>query len=490
MEPNGVPARGEPPARPRLPGRRAEPGPDRTTCPDASSGPGTPPSDAEVLGLCAAAERALPGGAPPLAPDLLLAAAQLGWRVQAGAAARERIVALAAPPAGSECEPRRIATLALAQPVRQAALVTAQLGRFHTERVSDADDLWMLGTAAHAVGEPVLAVDCIDRAETLLRDQGRPGPPPHALVVRAQALLDLGDWHRAARTTEEIRRLAADDPEPPECVADALTVGAQAAALSGDTAAALRLTDRAGSLRSEGPSAVAATRARLVRAIAACSDERHDDAYALLRALFTEERGIVPDPPDPPGPSDPSERDRRDPCPPDRHGPALHAPDPNGPQPRPPHRYGFDLNPPAPDGGSGCRESFGAIGFLAEAAVALDRRGEAAAVVASLTRRTAGSPASLLRVQLRYAAAVLADDMEAETLFRRALADNLARWPWPRARAECAYGSWLRAQRRTAEACPLLRSARLGFERIGARPWAERAAEELRNAGGSPRRPG
>ncbi|MEU8966973.1 hypothetical protein AB0C89_35475, partial [Streptomyces sp. NPDC048491] len=94
MEPNGVPARGEPPARPRLPGRRAEPGPDRTTCPDASSGPGTPPSEAEVLGLCAAAERALPGGAPPLAPDLLLAAAQLGWRVQAGAAARERIVAL------------------------------------------------------------------------------------------------------------------------------------------------------------------------------------------------------------------------------------------------------------------------------------------------------------------------------------------------------------------------------------------------------------
>ncbi|MFE4858574.1 hypothetical protein [Streptomyces sp. NPDC056670] len=461
MEPNGDPARGEPPTRPRLPGRRAEPGPDRTTCPDASRGPGTRASDAEVLGLCAAAERAVPGGAPPLAPDLLLAAAQLGWRVQAGAAARERVVALAAPPAGSECEPRRIATLALAQPVRQAALVAAQLGRFRTERVSDTEDLWMLGTAAHAVGEPVLAADCIDRAETLLRDQGRPGPPPYALVARAQALLDLGDWHRAARTTEEIRRLAADDPEHsehPECVADALTVGAQAAALGGDTAAALRLTDRAGSLRAEGPSAVAATRARLVRAIAACSDGRYDDAYALLRALFPEEGGIVPDP--------------------------------NGPQPRSPHRYGFDLNPPAPDGGSGCRESFGAIGFLAEAAVALDRRGEAAAVVASLTRRTAGSPASLLRVQLRYAAAVLADDVEAETLFRRALADNLARWPWPRARAEFAYGSWLRTQRRTAEACPLLRSARLGFERIGARPWAERAAEELRKAGGSPRRPG
>ncbi|MFE9533417.1 hypothetical protein [Streptomyces sp. NPDC006691] len=481
MEPNGVPARGERPARPRLPGRRAEHGPDRTARPDASHGTGRRDADAEVLNLCAAAERALPGGAPPLAPDLLLAAARLGWRAQAGAAARERIVALAAPPAGSECEPRRIATLALAQPVRQAELVVGQLGRFRTESMSDAEDLRMLGTAAYAVGEPVLAADCLNRAETLLRDQGRPGPLPHALVVHAQALLELGDWHRAARAAEEIRRLAAEGPGHPECQVDALTVGAQAAALGGDTGAALRLADRAESLDAGGPSAAAATRVRLVRGIAACADGRYGDAYALLRALFPEESGVDPDPPG---------RDRPDPHSPDRDRPDPHSPGPSGPDPHSPPRFVLGLNSGVPDGGSWCRESFGAIGFLAEAAVSPHRRSEAAAVVAALARRTAGSPASLLRVQLRYAAAMLADDVEAETLFRRALADNLARWPWPRARAEFAYGRWLRAQRRTAEACPLLRSARLAFERIGARPWAERAAEELRNAGGPPRGPG
>ncbi|WP_167152550.1 hypothetical protein [Streptomyces sp. MBT27] len=452
MEPNGVPARDERPARPWLPGRRAERDPAPATCPDESCTAGPADATAEVLDLCTAAERAVLGGDPSLAPDLLLAAALRGWRARTGAAARERIAALAASPAGQEPGIRRIATLALAQPVRQAAWVMGELGRFRAEQMSDAEDLHLLGTAAHAVGEPVLAADFLDRAESLLRAQDRLGPLPCVLATQARALLDLGDRHRAARAAEEIRRLTSA-PGHEACTVEAVTTGAQAAALRGDTEAALLLVDRAA-----GHSAEAGARVRLVRGIAACADGRYEAAYDLLRGLFPEEDG--PDP---------------------------GAPGPYGVGLDPPEGDGQGSDSPAPDGGSPCRDSFGAIGFLAEAALHLRRRGDAAAVAGSLARRTAGSPASLLRVQLRYAAAVLADDVEAETLFRRALADNLARWPWPRARAECAYGRWLRLQRRTAEARPLLRSARLAFERIGARPWAERAADELRAAGEPPR---
>ena len=59
----------------------------------------------------------------------------------------------------------------------------------------------------------------------------------------------------------------------------------------------------------------------------------------------------------------------------------------------------------------------------------------------------------------------------------------MTRWPWPRARLELAYGSWLRRQRRVAESRPPLRSALTTFELIDACSWAEQARAELRAAG-------
>jgi hypothetical protein len=37
-------------------------------------------------------------------------------------------------------------------------------------------------------------------------------------------------------------------------------------------------------------------------------------------------------------------------------------------------------------------------------------------------------------------------------LYAGLMGQDLARWPWARARAKLAYGSWLRRQRRPAEA--------------------------------------
>ncbi|MDV6011611.1 AAA family ATPase [Haloechinothrix sp. LS1_15] len=57
--------------------------------------------------------------------------------------------------------------------------------------------------------------------------------------------------------------------------------------------------------------------------------------------------------------------------------------------------------------------------------------------------------------------------------------------PFERARTELVYGEWLRRCRRMSDARPHLRGARDTFERLGAVPWAERAAGELRATGES-----
>ncbi|WP_245899874.1 helix-turn-helix transcriptional regulator [Nonomuraea indica] len=57
--------------------------------------------------------------------------------------------------------------------------------------------------------------------------------------------------------------------------------------------------------------------------------------------------------------------------------------------------------------------------------------------------------------------------------------------PFERARTELLYGEWLRRQHRKIDARAPLRSALETFERLGARPWADRGATELRAAGES-----
>ncbi|MEU6264058.1 helix-turn-helix transcriptional regulator [Saccharopolyspora shandongensis] len=55
--------------------------------------------------------------------------------------------------------------------------------------------------------------------------------------------------------------------------------------------------------------------------------------------------------------------------------------------------------------------------------------------------------------------------------------------PFERARTELLYGEWLRRRHRRSDARPHLRSALDTFDRLGTRPWAERARDELRASG-------
>src|SRR4029077_1728726 len=71
----------------------------------------------------------------------------------------------------------------------------------------------------------------------------------------------------------------------------------------------------------------------------------------------------------------------------------------------------------------------------------------------------AATGATRLDVQLRYAKAVLADEGDAEPLYARALSAGAEGWPFSAARAQLAYGAWLRRQHRMTESRAPLREA-------------------------------
>jgi DNA-binding CsgD family transcriptional regulator len=125
-------------------------------------------------------------------------------------------------------------------------------------------------------------------------------------------------------------------------------------------------------------------------------------------------------------------------------------------------------------------------GDLVEAYVRAGRREEAEAVLARLEADAgdAGGPRWPQAVAAR-SRALLAPDADVRSAFGAALAlhDGLP-MPFERARTLLALGERLRRAKQRAEAREPLTAALDDFERLGARPWAERARSELRATGG------
>ncbi|HEU4998581.1 MAG TPA: AAA family ATPase [Lapillicoccus sp.] len=121
---------------------------------------------------------------------------------------------------------------------------------------------------------------------------------------------------------------------------------------------------------------------------------------------------------------------------------------------------------------------------LAEVMLRLGDAGGSAAVAAEHRRRAEakGRPWSLARTWRGMG--LLADDGDLDRPFRTALAfhdDTPDRFE--RARTQLAYGSRLRRARRRVDAREQLADAYEAFERLGARPWAATAADELAATG-------
>jgi DNA-binding CsgD family transcriptional regulator len=127
---------------------------------------------------------------------------------------------------------------------------------------------------------------------------------------------------------------------------------------------------------------------------------------------------------------------------------------------------------------------------LVEAAVRTGRYTEAAAHVEAAEAAGAAAISPRLALIVAGSAAMAAHDMEAAPMFEHALATPDAEgWPFELARVELMYGERLRRARATTESREHLGAAFETFARLGAHPWASRAATELRAAGGGTGRP-
>ncbi|MGW0178862.1 LuxR C-terminal-related transcriptional regulator, partial [Nocardia sp. NPDC003345] len=105
----------------------------------------------------------------------------------------------------------------------------------------------------------------------------------------------------------------------------------------------------------------------------------------------------------------------------------------------------------------------------------------AAERMAVLERWCAANPASWIEAHLLRCRGLIEQDGSA---FARALTLHAEAHRWfDHARTGLLYGEWLRRERSALKARTLLHSAMGTFERLGARPWAERARTELRAAG-------
>ncbi|MEV7781974.1 AAA family ATPase [Kitasatospora sp. NPDC088351] len=123
---------------------------------------------------------------------------------------------------------------------------------------------------------------------------------------------------------------------------------------------------------------------------------------------------------------------------------------------------------------------------LVEAAARSGRREEALAHVAAAREAGLAAVSPRLGMVLLASGALAArHDHEAAAGFEQALAvDGAERWPFDLARIHLYYGEHLRRARAAALARYHLSAAADTFRRLGATPWAERAAQELRATGG------
>ena len=121
---------------------------------------------------------------------------------------------------------------------------------------------------------------------------------------------------------------------------------------------------------------------------------------------------------------------------------------------------------------------------LVEAAMRTGREAEAAAHVAAMQQANLAGISSRLALVVGASAAMVAPDDRALELFQETLAlPGVERWQFDYARVRLAYGERLRRNRAMVESRVQLNAALAIFERLGARPWVDRATAELRATG-------
>jgi DNA-binding CsgD family transcriptional regulator len=379
--------------------------------------------------LIAAAERAGEVGNRDLQVDLLWLVASRAWWVDPGPETRRLIITAAARLGDARAEdPRVFAVHAYADPVGHAAEVLARLRSEAGRTRLDPEAARFFGPTALVVGAFDLGNDFLEVAVAGLRDEGRLGHLPRLLSLYSGMAARRGDWEVAITVGEEAKRLAAEFAEPQwEAAAD--TAISLVAAMRGDEHRAIQLAGQAEAVAEPIGANITVAFAQFGRVLAALAVGRYGEAFTSAERLF-----------------DPADS---------AYHPVISA---------------------------------WLIADLAEAAVQLDRLDDARARVAQVEAMTDQAPGAWLALALGHARALVAEPTVAGERFAEAIANDLTRWPFQRARIQLAYGRWLRRQRRVAESRTVLRSARDTFDALGCQRWSEHVRRELRASGERSRR--
>jgi DNA-binding CsgD family transcriptional regulator len=374
------------------------------------------------------AEQMRAEGQTDRALNSLMAVALRAWWGNPEYEIRQAVVTTAERIAVADDRPELLAILALAAPVERGAAVMARLSRHAGHTGGDPRAAYFCAVAANAVGAFGLAEAFLPAAVSGLRAQDRLGPLTHARVSQAWGAIQLGKWNDAQLAAEEGRSLALETSHPRFASAAQLAEAMVHALRGRHELAESMARDAERVLLPMGAHPMLAL-VQLVRGAAALAAFRADDAYESLRRIF-----------------DPTDIAYQ------------------------PYIRGWAL-----------------VDFI-EAAAHTGHLNEARAVVAEFEAPAVQSGSPVLLAGLSYARPLLTDDEQAEPLFQEGLSADLAHWPFTRARLLLAYGSWLRRRRRAAESRAPLRVSCEAFEALGARPWGERARQELRASGETSRR--
>ena len=379
---------------------------------------------AEMRRLVSMAGQAIRTDDTDLAAQLLIGAARRSWWSDPGTDVRHEIVLTARRASLPDNDPRLLAICGLSQSHESGPFVIGQLSQWPADAHGQPQAAGLLGIAAFCTGDFARAVGFLSTPIEALRAQGRLSLLAEALAIRAWAAIYLGSFD-LARSADEAVRLA-DETGQTLWAATARIAIAVLGAIRGsrDSDAALLADAERVALRMPIATSSLLAGVQLARGLAELSAASYEQAYREMRRVFD--------------PADPA----------------------------------FQRV-----------QQVWALSYLADAAAPTGRQDDARALLAAVERISGDDPAPGARIALEYARAVLAEDATAEALFHAALDGGGRRLPWHRARAELAYGSWLRRHRRIVESRVPLRAARGTFDALGARAWAERADQELRATG-------
>jgi DNA-binding NarL/FixJ family response regulator len=326
-------------------------------------------------------------------------------------------------------DPSRLAVLALVDPIRNGAELVERLRQTSPAAVGEAKDLLALGEGGSGAWADDLALPFLRAAAAAFRTDGRLALLAHAVVMEAWSDLHLGHVRAALTEAAEGARLSEETSQARYLIGAKLTQAVAVAELGEDAIAE--------DLIAEAEALLVPTGANPLLALVAFARGRKELAAGRVAEAFENLARIF---------------DTDDAA----HGPFVRG------------RALADLAEAAAHGG-------GSVDV-------------ARSYVAEWQEIADATKAGHLEVQVAYAAAILADDDTAEKSLRRAIAAGAAGWPSYSARAQLAYGAWLRRQRRAAEARAPLREAAQTLDALGLLCAAERARQELRASGETPRR--